>query len=151
MDKNKIRDWGLSKYIRATEAVAIIKAMEERQAADKSSQIVLSGEKVDLDRIKNYFRRNRNRGRLERMLIAEKQVPETIERELVCWTPSPRSDLRSTTPAHLGPAEELYRFISIYVDNSFEAGNWFLHCDDIMRSRRGESEMVQYQLQRPVE
>ncbi|OIW23814.1 hypothetical protein CONLIGDRAFT_110518 [Coniochaeta ligniaria NRRL 30616] len=138
MYKSKLREWGLSKYIRATEAVAIIKAMEERQAAGKSSQIVLRGEKVDLDRIKNYVRRNRNRGRLERMLIEEKQVPETVERELICRTPSPSPDLRSPTPGPLGPAEDLYRSISIYVDGSFEAGNWFLHGDGAMRSLRGD-------------
>lgn len=139
MYKAKLREWGLTKYIRATEAVAIIKAMEERQAAGKSSQIVLRGEKVDLDRIKNYVRRNRNRGRLEKMLVEENGVPETVERELVCRTPSPSpTDLRSPTPGHLGPTEDLYRSIAVYVDGSFAAGNWFLHGDGAMRSLKGD-------------
>lgn len=139
MYKSKLREWGLSKYIRAAEAVAIIKAMEERQAAGKASQVVIRGEKVDLDRIENYVRRNRNRGRLQRMLIEESQVHEMVERELVCRTPSPSPDLRSPTPGHLGPAEDLYRSVSVYVDGSFTAGNWFLGGDGTMRSLRGDS------------
>lgn len=138
MYKTKLREWGLSKYIRATEAVAILKAMEERQAAGKSSQIVLRGERVELDRIKNYVRRNRNRGRLEKMLVEEKSVPETVDRELVCRTPSPSPDLRSLTPGNLGLTEDLYRSIAVYVDGSFAAGDWFLAGDGMLRSTTGD-------------
>ncbi|KAB5549493.1 Clr5 domain-containing protein [Coniochaeta sp. 2T2.1] len=140
MYKSKLGEWGLAKYIRATEAVAIIKAMEARQAAGKSSQIILRGEKVDLDRIKNYIRRNRNRGRLERMLVQEKVVLEEVERELVCRTPSPSPDMRSPTPGYTGPAEDLFRSIAIYIDGSLAAGHWFLHGDGIMRSSKGAPE-----------
>ena len=145
MYKTKLREWGLSKYIRATEAVAIIKAMEERLAAGKSSQVVLRGEKVDMDRIKNYVRRNRNRGRLERMLIEEKKAAsEDVKRELVCRTPSPSPDLRSPTPGGpLGPAEDLYRSIFVYVDGSFAARTWFIGMDGAMRSLTGDPDLYQ--------
>jgi tetratricopeptide (TPR) repeat protein len=139
MYKGKLKEWGLSKYIRATEAVAIFKLMEERQAAGKSSQIILRGEKVDLDRVKNHVRRTRHRGKLERLLVEERaQEGETGARELVCRTPSPSPDTRSPTPGRLGAAEDVYRALAVYVDGSIAAGDWFVDDAGLMRSVKAD-------------
>lgn len=144
MYKAKLKEWGLTKYVRATEAVAILRVMEERQAAGKSSQIILRGEEVDLDRIKNYIRRNRNKGRLEKLYIEERRQrhPETqlpSSQELICRTPSPDplgQQFKGLTL--LESAEDIYRSMSAYVEISFQTGNWYLHPDGRMRSVRGD-------------
>jgi hypothetical protein len=138
MYKSKLKEWGLSKYVRATEAVAILRAMEERQAAGKSSQIILRGERVDLDRIKNYVRRNRNRGRLERLYIEERPETQEASKELICRTPSPNPIGRMQSQGLLESAEGLYRSMSAYVEISFETGNWYLAPDGRMRSIKGD-------------
>lgn len=137
MYKSKLKEWSFSKYVRATEAVAILKAVEQRQAAGKSSQIILRGEEVDLSRIKNYIRRNRNRGRLERLYVEERAAPEDGRTQLICRTPSP-DPFGLRTPGLLEPAEGLYRALSGYVEMSFGTGNWFVTDDGRMRSIKGD-------------
>lgn len=137
MYKSKLKEWNLSKYVRATEAVAILKAMEERQAAGKSSQIILRGEEVDLNRIKNYIRRNRNRGRLERLYVEERAATRDVGTQIICRTPSP-DPFGVKTQGLLEPAEGLYRALSGYVEMSFGTGNWFVADDGRMRSIKGD-------------
>lgn len=49
MYKAKLKAYGISKNLKAREAVALLYSMEERQAAGERSQVVVRGQPHDLE------------------------------------------------------------------------------------------------------
>ena len=65
MYKDRMKKWGLAKYIKEHEAVAILRMTSERAAQGKTTSIVLNNQTVDLDR----FLRHAGRCPIERRLL----------------------------------------------------------------------------------
>jgi hypothetical protein len=138
MYKAKLKSWGVSKNLKAREAVALLRAMEQRQAAGEHSQVVVRGETHDLEWMKSYIKRNRNRGRFAKMDLRETSATtDSVATLIICSSPStPAPSLES--PGSQRPAEELFRSISVYIDGAFAAGNWFKGPDGLLRSCGGD-------------
>jgi hypothetical protein len=121
MYKTKLKEWGLSKNLKAQEAVAIFRNMQERQAAGISTQLVIRGKSLSLEQMRKYMKRNK--GRLEARMAMSRTMTPTVLNEA--------DDI-------LQPTEDLLRAVQIYVDSAFDSGKWFLAPDGVVRSSKGE-------------
>jgi len=82
MYKDRMKKWGLAKYIKEHEAVAILRMTSERAAQGKTTSIVLNNQTVDLDR---FLRHAKRKG-----LRSTRDAAEVLPSYISCKTPPPQ-------------------------------------------------------------
>lgn len=143
MYKTRFRRWGLWKHNQASNVVEIVRLKKQRDAAHKSSEFILNGRRVDLDRIESYLRRNEKMRRYVATVAAGGSDSETSPTPptaaaavaaarasaLICRTPTPES----ADSFELQNEEMMYRAIRDYYDGAFSSQRWAFKGD----ARRG--------------
>ncbi|KAM0438975.1 hypothetical protein ACHAPT_001736 [Fusarium lateritium] len=121
MYKSRIWKWGLDKKLKSDEVLAILIIKTERDAQGKASEFTIRGQKVDLDNINRYIRRNP--GLVARFRAGELPNVNT-HIEVNCRTPSPAPSPSLPPPPETLRVEQLLGLFRNYVDASFSSGAW---------------------------
>ncbi|KAI8655899.1 Clr5 domain-containing protein [Fusarium keratoplasticum] len=121
MYKSRIWKWGLDKKLKSDEVLAILIIKTERDAQGKASEFTIRGQKVDLDNINRYIRRNP--GLVARFRAGELPNVNT-HIEVNCRTPSPAPSPSLPPPPETLRVEQVLGLFRNYVDASFSSGAW---------------------------
>ena len=117
MYKSRIKQWGLGKNIRESEARAIIRKNKQRADQGKRSEIRVRNQLQNLAHVFRYLQR---KGISIEDIYAQQTAPPTPE-AVKLFTPISSPIL---TPQVLASPERMFHCIQDYVKGSFESGTW---------------------------
>jgi len=157
MFKTRFRRWGLWKHNKAGNVAEIVRLKKQRDAAHKSSEFILNGRRVDLERIETYLRRSSGKVRqyvesaLESAVAVDPQSPAPSSQAaaarisamaLICRTPSPElHETRMRPPDELRSEENMYHAIRNYYAGAFSSQRWVFE-EDLPPGPRDPSQML---------
>ncbi|KAF7512441.1 hypothetical protein GJ744_001376 [Endocarpon pusillum] len=120
MYNTRFAKWGLHKYKREDEMMAILSKKTERAAVGKKSAFQLRGRQVDMENAERYLKR---KGITTRDIMAWRATGATTPPGLRCYTPEPIRPYPAAPKVFHIP-ESLFADIQTYFMGSFEAGTW---------------------------
>ncbi|TDZ61716.1 hypothetical protein CTRI78_v004137 [Colletotrichum trifolii] len=132
MSKTRIKRWGLDKKFKEPEVSAIVRAMQQRDAAGKESQFIIRNQVVEWEDVSHYLKRRRQAPK-------RRENKTILQLGITCRTPPPR-EIRSPMAAipDLQHFEDVLRLKRDYLAGVFEGKVWVFDNDgNVLSSEEG--------------
>ena len=89
MYKTKFAQWGVQKYLKSADVLAILRQELDRDAVNKLSEFIVRGRKIHINAVKRHLSRNPG---LLNTVIAKNATVNDQDRDIVCLTPPPEGN-----------------------------------------------------------